>query len=113
MDNTISTTEGHTASNNGNNAPSSLFSETSLSSSSHDDIDAITPLEESNSAFGNLDLVKTSTLGSIISGSKTSSPTATDVLLQTTPASRQKAREVQRENNNRGAAEAQAVMFCF
>jgi hypothetical protein len=33
-------------------------------------------------------------------------------MLQTTPASRQKAREVQRENSG-GAAEAQAVMFCF
>jgi hypothetical protein len=113
-DNRVSTTENHTTSSNsnGNNAPSSLFSETSLSSS-HDDIDAITPLEETTSAFGNLDLVKTSTIGSITSGKKTTSPTAADLLLSTTtPVSRQKAREVQRENNG-GATEAQAVMFCF
>jgi hypothetical protein len=111
-DGSISTTEDHTASHNrnSNNAPSSLFSETSMSSSaSHDDSDAITPLEEASHGFANLDLVKTSTVGSM--SKKTSSP-ATDVLLQTTPASRQKAREVQRENNG-GAAEAQAVMFCF
>jgi hypothetical protein len=114
VDDRISTTENHTTSSNsnGNNAPSSLFSETSLSSS-HDDIDAITPLEETTSAFGNLDLVKTSTIGSITSGKKTTSPTAADLLLSTTtPVSRQKAREVQRENNG-GATEAQAVMFCF
>jgi hypothetical protein len=57
--------------------------------------------------------VKTSTIGSITSGKKTTSPTAADLLLSTTtPVSRQKAREVQRENNG-GAPEAQAVMFCF
>jgi hypothetical protein len=114
--NTTATPEDHNR--NSNNAPSSLFSETS--SSSHDDIDAITPLEEAGNAFGNLDLVKTSTGGSIMSSKKTSittttttTTTTTELLLSTTtPASRQKAREVQRENNG-GAVEAQAVVFCF
>jgi hypothetical protein len=113
--NTTATPEDHNR--NSNNATSSLFSETS--SSSHDDIDAITPLEEAGNAFGNLDLVKTSTGGSIMSSKKTSTTTTTttttttELLLSTnTPASRQKAREVQRENNG-GAVEAQAVVFCF
>jgi hypothetical protein len=111
--NTTATPEDHNR--NSNNAPSSLFSETSTSS--HDDIDAITPLEEAGNAFGNLDLVKTSTGGSIMSSKKTSTTTTTttttELLLSTkTPASRQKAREVQRENNG-GAVEAQAVVFCF
>ena len=112
MVNRTSTTEEHTASHNRNshNGPSSLFSETS--SASHDDNDAITPLEEATNSFGNLDLVKTSTVGSMMSSKKTSS-IATDAMLSTTtPASRQKAREVQRENNA-GEVEAQAVMFCF
>ena len=112
MVNRTSTTEEHTASHNRNshNGPSSLFSETS--SASHDDSDAITPLEEATNSFGNLDLVKTSTVGSMMSSKKTSS-LATDAMLSTTtPASRQKAREVQRENNA-GEVEAQAVMFCF
>jgi hypothetical protein len=112
MENRTSTTEEHTASHNRNshNGPSSLFSETS--SASHDDSDAITPLEEATNSFGNLDLVKTSTVGSMMSSKKTSS-LATDAMLSTTtPTSRQKAREVQRENNA-GEVEAQAVMFCF
>jgi len=107
-----STSEEHIQSHdkpNNTNAPSSLFSETS--SASQDDHDAITPLEEANNAFGHLDLVKTSTVGSMMSTKKTASLTATDLPFSTTPASRQKAREVQRENV--GAAEAQGVMFCF
>jgi len=114
---TTSTSEEHTPSHdklNNTNTPSSLFSETSMSSSaSHDDHDAITPLEEATSAFGNLDLVKISTVGSMTK--KTSSHTAdlpfSTTTTTTTPASRQKAREVQRENA--GSAEAQGVMFCF
>lgn len=120
---TGNTTEETTSSPN-NNSPSSLFSETSLSSSaSHDDHsalndeDAITPLEEANNNFANLDLVKTSTIGSMMSSKKTSSSSpATDLLFSpttTTPASRQKAREVQRENGARGAEEAHGVVFCF
>ena len=115
MENSVDTTASSEDRNrkrnsSGTNAPSSLFSETS--SASHDDSDAITPLEEAHNAFGNLDLVKTSTVGSMMSGKKTFS--APDVMLQTTttPASREKAREVQRENHG-GAAEAQAVVFCF
>jgi hypothetical protein len=115
MDNGTVTSKERVASHSrhSNNAPSSLFSETSLSSSaSQDDNDVITPLEEATNAFANLDLVKTSTVGSMMSGKKTSNPTGDLLPPTTTPASLQKAREVQRENSG-GAAEAQAVVFCF
>ena len=85
------------------NAPSSVFSETS---SSHDDI--ITPLEERSEQAGglaHLDLVKSSSSGSAKGMVEPStSPAAT------TPVSRQKAREVQRDNNT---ADAQSIVFCF
>lgn len=88
------------------NAPSSLFSESSSSDSSHDD--DITPVEERSEADGglaHLDLTKTSSAGSS-KGKETSTMTTATA----TPASRQKARELQRDNN---AAEVQGVMFCF
>lgn len=86
------------------NAPSSVFSETS--SSSHDDI--ITPLEERSEQAGglaHLDLVKSSSSGSAKGMVEPSTTPAA-----TTPVSRQKAREVQRDNNT---ADAQSIVFCF
>jgi len=84
------------------NTPASLFSD---SSSSHDDI---TPLEERSEQSGglaHLDLVKISSAGSAKGKVETTTTSATS-----TPVSRQKAREVQRDNN---AAEMQSVLFCF
>ena len=83
------------------NAPSSVFSETS----SHDDV--ITPLEERSEQAGglaHLDLVKSSSSGSAKGMVEPSAPPAT------TSVSRQKAREVQRDNNT---ADAQSIVFCF
>lgn len=85
------------------NAPSSVFSETS---SSHEDI--ITPLEERSEQAGglaHLDLVKSSSSGSAKGMVEPSTTPAA-----TTPVSRQKAREVQRDNNT---ADAQSIVFCF
>jgi hypothetical protein len=93
----------HTHDSPSSNAPSSLFSETS---SSHDDV--ITPLEERSEEAGglaHLDLVKSSSSGS--AKAIVESPTTSTA---TTPVSRQKAREVQRDNN---AADAQSIVFCF
>ena len=85
------------------NAPSSVFSETS---STHDD--DITPLEErseQNGGLAHLDLVKSSSSGSAKGAIET--PTTSTA---TTPVSRQKAREVQRDSNT---ADAQSIVFCF
>jgi len=82
------------------NAPSSLFSETS---SSHDDITPVEERSEQSGGLAHLDLVKTSSVGSA-KGMTTTASTAT------TSVSRQKAREVQRDNN---AADMQSVLFCF
>jgi hypothetical protein len=90
----------HTHDSSSSNAPSSLFSETS----SHDDV--ITPLEERSEQAGglaHLDLVKSSSSGS--AKVMVESPTTS-----TSPVSRQKAREVQRDNNT---ADAQSIVFCF
>ncbi|GAB7326226.1 hypothetical protein MBLNU13_g10218t1 [Cladosporium sp. NU13] len=84
------------------NAPSSVFSETS----SHDD--SITPLEERSEQAGglaHLDLVKSSSSGSAKGMAEPPTTSTT-----TTPVSRQKAREVQRDNNT---ADAQSIVFCF
>lgn len=82
------------------NTPSSLFSETS-SSSTHDDI---TPIEEHHNGILNLDLVKTSSAGSAekknIAAAAPEAP----------PTSRQKTREMQRENS---AVDTHGVVFCF
>jgi hypothetical protein len=93
----------HTHDSPSSNAPSSLFSETS---SSHDDV--ITPLEERSEEAGglaHLDLVKSSSSGS--AKAIVESPTTSTA---TTTVSRQKAREVQRDNNT---ADAQSIVFCF
>jgi hypothetical protein len=84
------------------NAPSSLFSD---SSSSHDDITPLEERSEQNGGLAHLDLVKTSSTGSAKGKVETTTPSST-----TTPVSRQKAREVQCDNN---AAEMQSVLFCF
>lgn len=96
-------TPSHTHESSSSNAPSSLFSETS---SSHDDV--ITPLEERSEQAGglaHLDLVKSSS-----SGSTKAMVEAPITSTATTPVSRQKAREVQRDNNT---ADAQSIVFCF
>lgn len=96
-DTALSLTQDTTSSD----APSSLFSETS----SHDDV--ITPLEERSEQAGglaHLDLVKSSSSGSAKGMVEPSTPPAT------TSVSRQKAREVQRDNNT---ADAQSIVFCF
>jgi hypothetical protein len=85
--------------------PSSLFSETSSSNSSHDDITPCEERSEANGGLAHLDLVKTSSAGSAKGKTASGSDNAT-----TTPASRQKAREVQRDNN---AADMQVPLFCF
>jgi hypothetical protein len=86
-------------------SPSSLFSETSSSNSSHDDITPCEERSEANGGLAHLDLVKTSSAGSAKGKTASGPDTAT-----TTPASRQKAREVQRDNN---AADMQVPLFCF
>ena len=94
----------HTHESISSNAPSSVFSETS--SSSHDD--DITPLEERSEQAGglaHLDLVKSSSSGS--AKGMVEAPITTTA---TTHVSRQKAREVQRDNNT---ADAQSIVFCF
>jgi hypothetical protein len=94
----------HTHESTSSNAPSSVFSETS--SSSHDD--DITPLEERSEQAGglaHLDLVKSSSSGS--AKGMVEAPITTTA---TTHVSRQKAREVQRDNNT---ADAQSIVFCF
>lgn len=97
-ENMLSTTHETAASN----APSSLFSETS---SSHDDITPCEERSEQNGGLAHLDLIKTSSAGSAKGKVEPASPSAA-----TTPASRQKAREVQRDNNT---ADVQSVLFCF
>lgn len=90
------------------NTPSSIFSETSSSGScAHDD--AITPVDEQHASGGltGLDLIKTtSTAGSAKDGKH-----AANTNTSPSTASRQKAREVQREDA--GNVEAHGVMFCF
>jgi hypothetical protein len=86
-------------------SPSSLFSETSSSNSTHDDITPCEERSEANGGLARLDLVKTSSAGSA-KGKAASGPDT----VTATPASRQKAREVQRDNN---AADVQVPLFCF
>lgn len=96
-DTALSLTQDTTSSN----AASSVFSETS----SHDDV--ITPLEERSEQAGglaHLDLVKSSSSGSAKGLVEPSTPPAATTM------SRQKAREVQRDNHT---ADAQSIVFCF
>lgn len=93
----------HTHDSTSPNAPSSVFSETFCSQD-----DDITPLEERSEQAGglaHLDLVKSSSSGSA-KGTAEAPTTST----ATTLVSRQKAREVQRDNNT---ADAQSIVFCF
>lgn len=108
-DATTSSTESEPAPAEQQTSPSSIFSETSSAGSCAHDDDAITPVEERN-ASGGLDLVKTtSTAGSAKDGKRAAntsphSPSA---------ASRQKAREVQREDAGDNVGAHHGVMFCF
>jgi hypothetical protein len=86
------------------NSPSSLFSETSSSNSTHDEITPCEERSEANGGLAHLDLVKTSSAGSA-KGMTASGPDAA-----TTPTSQQKAREMQRDSN---AFDMHVPLFCF
>lgn len=109
--------------------PSSVFSETSTSPSSisysHDDHeDAITPTtteeQRANNGLANLELVKTSSVGSMEAKKEmrklkhaSTDTNAIDTPSTNPPAANrlQKAREVRRENSE--AVDVQGVVFCF
>lgn len=86
------------------NAPSSIFSETSFATCSHDDITPVEERSEANGGLAHLDLVKTSSAAS--AKGKAARPAVSDPV--DTVASQQKAREMRRD-----AADAQGIMFCF